>query len=146
MIFFHREALYQLYFSIPKPEPKHIYYFSQSKNFEEWCNTKKGEQNVIYEDFEVTSTSVIFKENDYDEHSHLNYDDNIESIIKDLLIVGNDLNVDIVNLIKIFKGDNSIEKVEKIEEIEEVRAKKIHLKVNVERLHNILEELKKKDL
>ncbi|PKY39920.1 hypothetical protein RhiirA4_529458 [Rhizophagus irregularis] len=139
------EALNQVYFSKPKPEPKHIYYFSQSKDFEEWCNKIKGEQCVIYEDFdfEVTSTSVIFKEKDYDEHSYLKYDDNIKSIIKDLLSVGNKLNVDIDNLIKIFKGDdNSIEKIDKID----VKDKKKCLKVKVEKLHDILEELKKKDL
>ncbi|CAB4421717.1 unnamed protein product [Rhizophagus irregularis] len=139
------EALNQVYFSKPKPEPKLIYYFSQSKDFEEWCNKIKGEQCVIYEDFdfEVTSTSVIFKEKDYDEHSYLKYDDNIKSIIKDLLSVGNKLNVDIDNLIKIFKGDdNSIEKIDKID----VKDKKKCLKVKVEKLHDILEELKKKDL
>ncbi|PKY31410.1 hypothetical protein RhiirB3_475192 [Rhizophagus irregularis] len=141
------EALYQLYFSKPKPEPKHIYYFSQSKNFEGWDNKIKGEQCVIYEDhdFEVTSTSVIFKEKDYDEHSHLKYDEydnNIKLVIEELLFIGNKLNVDIDNLIEIFKGDNSIEKIDKID----VKAKKKCLKVKVEKLHDILEELKKKDL
>jgi hypothetical protein len=131
------EALYQLYFSIPKPEPKHIYYFSQSKNFEEWCNTKKGEQNVIYEDFEVTSTSVIFKEKDYDEHSHLKYDDsNVETIIEKYVELGKGVNNDLEDLFKRFIGKNTKEVIGEIENT------KIDLKTKVKQLHDILEKLK----
>ena len=44
------EALHHIYFWAPPPEPKHIYYFSQAKNFEEWYNERcNNDKNAIYE-------------------------------------------------------------------------------------------------
>ncbi|CAB4421676.1 unnamed protein product [Rhizophagus irregularis] len=136
------EALHCIHFSEPEPEPKHIYYFSQAKSFEEWFNTKKSEQVAIYKDFEETSifmTSNIFKEIDYDNNSILTYNENIKMLIENYIKLGNDVNGDIedlIDLIKRFVSKNSIEEIERIENT------KIDLKFGVEKLYHILEMLK----
>ncbi|GES94212.1 hypothetical protein GLOIN_2v1769896 [Rhizophagus clarus] len=69
------EALYQIHFWDPEPEPNHIYYFGESKTLEEWRNARKKDQGAIFEDLEEKSTFAnrIFKEKDYDNHSILVY-------------------------------------------------------------------------
>ncbi|PKY60224.1 hypothetical protein RhiirA4_483691, partial [Rhizophagus irregularis] len=124
------EALQHFHFSKPGPEPKHIYYFSQAVNFEEWYDTRKGEQGAIYKDFEETSifmTSNIFKERDYDRYSFLTYNDNIKIIVEDFI---NSVDANTMNLIQRATDKNSIE------EIHDVR----------DDLKRILEKLKKKYL
>ncbi|GBC49398.2 hypothetical protein GLOIN_2v1787114 [Rhizophagus irregularis DAOM 181602=DAOM 197198] len=100
------EALH--HFSEPEPEPKHIYYFSLAKNFEEWCNTRKDEQGAIYKAFEEFTTSGIFKELDYDKYSFLTYDNNVKMIIEDFIKSVND---NTEELIKRVIDKNSIEEI-----------------------------------
>ncbi|PKC54360.1 hypothetical protein RhiirA1_507095 [Rhizophagus irregularis] len=124
-------------------EPKRIYYFSQAKNFEEWYNTKKGEQGVIYKEFEEASMFMInsiYKEIDYDKYSILTYNDNIKMIIKDFINLGNNVNVNTEDLIKRVIDKNSIDEIEGIEDI------KVDLETKVRKLNYILEKLKKHSL
>ncbi|PKY21662.1 hypothetical protein RhiirB3_435324 [Rhizophagus irregularis] len=112
------EALY-VHFSDSELEyePKHIYYSSPAKNFEEWYNTRKGEQSSIYKDFEETSNimmSNIFRERNYDNHSLLTYNNNIKKIIENYINLGNDINHDLKDLIERVKDKNSIEEIIKI--------------------------------
>ena len=64
------EALQQIHFSKPRPEPKRIYFFNKADYFEEWYNTRSdNDKGPIYKSFEINSTltlSSIFKEKDYD--------------------------------------------------------------------------------
>ncbi|CAB4389896.1 unnamed protein product [Rhizophagus irregularis] len=48
------EALHHIHFWNPEPEPKHIYYFGQSKSLEEWSDTRKDDQGAIYKDKEMS--------------------------------------------------------------------------------------------
>ncbi|CAG8599970.1 4056_t:CDS:10 [Rhizophagus irregularis] len=124
-------------------EPKRIYYFSQAKNFEEWYNTKKGEQGVIYKEFEEASMFMInsiYKEIDYDKYSILTYNDNIKMIIKDFINLGNNVNINTEDLIKRVIDKNSIDEIEGIEGI------KVDLETKVRKLNYILEKLKKHSL
>ncbi|CAG8579483.1 9582_t:CDS:10 [Rhizophagus irregularis] len=113
------EALH-IHFSGPEPEPqpKHIYYFSLAKNFEEWYDTRKREQGAIYKDYEeeessIFTTSDIFKERDYDKRSFLTYNDNIKIIVKDFI---NSVNDNTKNLIKRAIDKNSIEEIDDVED------------------------------
>ncbi|PKK61033.1 hypothetical protein RhiirC2_718703 [Rhizophagus irregularis] len=127
------EALH-IHFSGPEPEhqPKHIYYFSLAKNFEEWYDTRKGEQGAIYKDYEeeessIFTTSNIFKERDYDEYSFLTYNDNIKTIVEDFI---NSVDDNTKNLSKRATDKNSIEEIDDVKDD----------------LKRILEKLKKKYL
>ncbi|CAB4379824.1 unnamed protein product [Rhizophagus irregularis] len=136
------EALY-VHFSDSELEyePKHIYYSSPAKNFEEWYNTRKGEQSSIYKDFEETSNimmSNIFRERIYDNHSLLTYNNNIKKIIENYINSGNDINHDLKDLIERVKDKNSIEEIIKIGNT------KNDVKFNIEKLHYMLEKLKLK--
>lgn len=126
----------------PEPEPKIIYYFGQSKNFEEWYNTRNN-QDTIYKEFEEKSTFIknIFKVRDYDKSSIWKYDDDDENnILKDIekiSIIKNDLNNNIDYFIKKFsnlKNENEINNdeinniIKKIKEFENIQIKKIILK------------------
>ncbi|CAB5389622.1 unnamed protein product [Rhizophagus irregularis] len=124
-------------------EPKRIYYFSQAKNFEEWYNTKKGEQGVIYKEFEEATMFMInsiYKEIDYDKYSILTYNDNIKMIIKDFINLGNNVNINTEDLIKRVIDKKSIDEIEGIEDI------KVDLETKVRKLNYILEKLKKHSL
>ena len=61
------EALHHIYYWNHEPEPKYIYYFGQSKNFEEWYDTRKDDQGAIYKGFEEKSTFTkrLYKESNY---------------------------------------------------------------------------------
>ncbi|RIA84913.1 hypothetical protein C1645_858515 [Glomus cerebriforme] len=125
------EALHHIHFWRPEPEPKHIYYFGQSKNFEEWYKSRKYDRGAIYKDFEEKSTFTrrIFKQEDYDKVSVWKYDDNIKANIKaevqKIKIMKNDMNNSIEYLIKKLndlkneENKNDIDK--KIEEIKETK-------------------------
>ncbi|CAB4495387.1 unnamed protein product [Rhizophagus irregularis] len=127
------EALH-IHSSGPEPEhqPKHIYYFSLAKNFEEWYDTRKGEQGAIYKDYEeeessIFTTSNIFKERDYDEYSFLTYNDNIKTIVEDFI---NSVDDNTKKLSKRATDKNSIEEIDDVKDD----------------LKRILEKLKKKYL
>jgi hypothetical protein len=132
----------------PEPEPKNIYYFGQSKNFEEWCKTRI-DQGTIYKEFEEKSTFTkhIFKERDYDKSSIWKYDDDDDNIIieiEKIINIKNDLNNNIDYLIKKFddlKNDNNnnnneideeeiIKINKKIEKFENIHIKKFLKKLN----------------
>ncbi|CAB4389908.1 unnamed protein product [Rhizophagus irregularis] len=49
------EALQHIHFWKHEHDPKYIYYFGQSKNFEDWYNKKK-EQGPIYGELKEKST------------------------------------------------------------------------------------------
>ncbi|CAB4421660.1 unnamed protein product [Rhizophagus irregularis] len=140
------EALHHIHFSKPEPEPKHIYYFSQAKNFEEWYNTRKSEQGAIYKDSEepcistISTVNNIFRKKDYDEHSILKYNDNTLTIVEDFISLGNEVSDNIENLIEKFIGKHSIE------EIEEIENKNIDLEAKIDKLYHKLEKLKKQYL
>jgi len=116
--------LHHIHFWNPEPEPKYIYYFSQSEAFKEWYNTRKDDQGAIYKDFEEKSTfaKYIFKEKDYYKQSILvydnNYDDNdIETRIKNFKNINNEVSDNVEYLIRKLQGKNSIEKIEEIEDM-----------------------------
>lgn len=50
------EALHHIHIWNIEPEPEYIYYIGQSKNFEDWYDMRKGDQNAIYKGFEEKST------------------------------------------------------------------------------------------
>ncbi|PKY30107.1 hypothetical protein RhiirB3_485451 [Rhizophagus irregularis] len=77
------EALYHIHLWNIEPEPKHIYYFGQSKTLEEWYATRKDEQ-----------------ERDYDKYSILVYEEDIKVEIEKIKNMKNDVNVTIEYLIK----------------------------------------------
>ncbi|GBC09477.1 hypothetical protein RclHR1_00890013 [Rhizophagus clarus] len=70
------EALYHIHFRNHEPEPKHIYYFGQSKTLEDWYNNRKNDQGAIYKGFEEKSTFTkrYFREKSYDKASIWVYD------------------------------------------------------------------------
>ncbi|UZO23198.1 uncharacterized protein OCT59_015542 [Rhizophagus irregularis] len=70
------EALHHIHFRNHEPEPKHIYYFGQSKTLEDWYNNRK-EDDAIYKDFEEKSTFTKhdFKKKSLDEASIWVYDE-----------------------------------------------------------------------
>jgi hypothetical protein len=120
------EALHHIHFWKCEPEPKHIYYFGQSKAFEEWYTLRKGDQSAIYKGFEEKTTftkRTIFKERNFDNISIWKYD-NIE--IGDNETKKNNLKVNIENLSKKLKekemDDNEINNMinELIKEIDEI--------------------------
>ncbi|CAB5389562.1 unnamed protein product [Rhizophagus irregularis] len=113
------EALYHIHFWSHEPEPKHIYYFGQSKAFEEWY-AGKGDQGAIYKDFEEKSTFTkqIFERRNYDDHSIWDYDidiDNIESEIKKIKTKKNRLNNRIKKLSKKINDPENEKKIKKIQ-------------------------------
>ncbi|CAB4441085.1 unnamed protein product [Rhizophagus irregularis] len=113
------EALYHIHFWSHEPEPKHIYYFGQSKAFEEWY-ARKGDQGAIYKDFEEKSTFTkqIFERRNYDDHSIWDYDidiDNIESEIKKIKTKKNRLNNRIKKLSKKINDPENEKKIKKIQ-------------------------------
>ncbi|GBC09935.1 hypothetical protein RclHR1_09210004 [Rhizophagus clarus] len=75
------EALEKFHFRPPEPEPKYIYYIGQSKNFQEWYQMRKNDQDEIYKDFEVKSTiiSQAFKDVNYNDFSIWKFDDDNNS-------------------------------------------------------------------
>ncbi|CAB4410857.1 unnamed protein product [Rhizophagus irregularis] len=95
------EALHHIHYWKHEPDPKHIYYFGQSKTIEEWYDSRKHDRGAIYKGFEEKSTftKYIFKERNYDKRSIWVYEDNIESEIEEIKIMKNDLNDKIENLI-----------------------------------------------
>ncbi|PKK72928.1 hypothetical protein RhiirC2_776630 [Rhizophagus irregularis] len=113
------EALYHIHFWSHEPEPKHIYYFGQSKAFEEWY-AGKGDQGAIYKDFEEKSTFTkqIVERRNYDDHSIWDYDidiDNIESEIKKIKTKKNRLNNRIKKLSKKINDPENEKKIKKIQ-------------------------------
>ncbi|CAB5389584.1 unnamed protein product [Rhizophagus irregularis] len=135
------EALHHIHFWNPEPEPKHIYYFGQSKSLEEWSDTRKDDQGAIYKGFEEKTTFTIhtFKKENYDKSSILKYDDNIiETKIENFKNIDKEMSENIEYLIERFKSKNLIKEVK---EIEEIIGMKINLKAKVENLYNKLEEL-----
>jgi hypothetical protein len=70
------EALHHIHFWNVDPEPEYIYYIGQSKNFEEWYETRKDDQKAIYEGFEQKSTFMrrTFKIETYDKFSIWKYE------------------------------------------------------------------------
>ncbi|PKY30080.1 hypothetical protein RhiirB3_485423 [Rhizophagus irregularis] len=71
------EALHHIHFRNHKPEPKHIYYFGQSKTLEDWYNNRKDDQDATYKGFEEKSTFTKhdFKKKSLDEASIWVYDE-----------------------------------------------------------------------
>ncbi|GBB99303.1 hypothetical protein RclHR1_03480007 [Rhizophagus clarus] len=106
------EALHHIHFWKHEPEPKHIYYFGQSKTLEEWYKTRKNDQGAIYQEFEekITFTRRIFKERNYDKFSIWEYNDDIKMKIEKIKTMKNDLNININCLIEKLKKDQKNEK------------------------------------
>jgi len=65
------EALHHIHFWPHRQDPKYIYYIGQSKNFEEWSESRVGERCEIYKDLEEKSTYIKYKftKFDYDDVS-----------------------------------------------------------------------------
>ncbi|PKY31485.1 hypothetical protein RhiirB3_489164 [Rhizophagus irregularis] len=140
------EALHHIHLWSPEPEPKHIYYYCQTKTIEEWYNVRKDGPGLIYKDIEEKFIDKhVFKEKDYDKFSILecNDDNNIKKRIENFKNIGNEMNNNIEYLIKRFKSKNLIEEIEEIEEINDM---KIDLKANVEKLYHKLEKLEKYEI
>ena len=85
------EALHHIHFWALAPEPKHIYYIGQSKNFEEWYDIRKGDQGGIYKEFEEKSTFTkhIYKDSDYDHVSIWKYNENenVKNLVKEVKVL-----------------------------------------------------------
>uniref|UniRef100_U9UIS9 Ion transport domain-containing protein n=1 Tax=Rhizophagus irregularis (strain DAOM 181602 / DAOM 197198 / MUCL 43194) TaxID=747089 RepID=U9UIS9_RHIID len=140
------EALHHIHLWSPEPEPKHIYYYCQTKTIEEWYNVRKDGPGLIYKDIEEKFIDKhVFKEKDYDKFSILecNDDNNIKKRIENFKNIGNEMNNNIEYLIKRFKSKNLIEEIEEIEEINDM---KIDLKANVEKLYHKLEKMEKYEI
>jgi hypothetical protein len=124
-------------------EPNYVYYFGQSKHFEEWyIKRKKDDQGPIYKDFEEKTTfeKYIFKERNYDKHSILIYDNNDKNIkisVENFKNTSNEIGNNIEDLIKKFEGNSSIEKIGKVENM------KIDLKDEIKKLQLKLMKLEK---
>ncbi|RGB23884.1 hypothetical protein C1646_805703 [Rhizophagus diaphanus] len=135
------EALHHIHFWNPEPEPKHIYYFGQSKSLEEWSDTRKDDQGAIYKGFEekTTFTMRTFKKENYDKSSILKYGDKIiETKLENFKnLIDKEMSENIECLIERFKSKNLIKETK---EIEEVIGMKINLKAKVENLCNKLKE------
>ncbi|GBB90270.1 hypothetical protein RclHR1_17170001 [Rhizophagus clarus] len=118
------EALYHTHFRDPDPEPIHIYYFGQSKTFEEWYTLRKNDQGAIFKGFEekTTFTKRIFKERNFDRSSIWKFDVKVDMELKKIKKMKNDLNFSIEHLSRILnqkeKDDEIKEKIQKIENIE----------------------------
>jgi hypothetical protein len=124
------EALHHIHFWEKENDPKYIYYFGQSKTFEEWNKSKKDDQGAIYKELEEKSTFTKrnFEKRDYDDHSIWKY--NIaESEIEGNETMKNNWKVNIENLSKKInqkeRNDDEINKINKkidelIEEIEKI--------------------------
>ena len=77
------EALQHIHYWDLESEPKHIYYFGQSKTFEEWYKTREHYEGAIYKDLEKnTFTKHTFKESNYDKYSIWEYYDNDDNIMQ----------------------------------------------------------------
>ncbi|GES84536.1 hypothetical protein GLOIN_2v1769895 [Rhizophagus clarus] len=111
------EALHHIYFWNPEPEPQYIYYFGQSKTFEEWYDIRKHDQGAIYKDFEEKSTFTkrIFEKRCYDNYSILVYDVSFKSEIDEIINLKNELNYKIERLANEFRDSNDDEIKKKIE-------------------------------
>jgi len=73
------EALDEMYFYPPPPEPKYIYYLGESKSYEKWdAKVKEREtgQKKLYNDSEekMIERKLPYKEKDVDNESWWNYD------------------------------------------------------------------------
>jgi hypothetical protein len=109
-------------------DPKYIFYFGQSKNFEEWYNKIK-DQSPIYKEIEDKSTFTkrIFEDEvkNFDKYSILKFDDNIDIEFESIKNKKNDLNDDIENLSqKIHDNIDNDEIEKKIKEFEEIEIRK----------------------
>ncbi|RGB41636.1 hypothetical protein C1646_751929 [Rhizophagus diaphanus] len=123
------EALDHIHFWNHEPDPKHIYYFGQSKTIEEWYDSRKHDRGAIYKKFEEKSTftKYIFKERSYDKRSIWVYEVNIESEIEKIKIMKNDLNANIEYLItKLNDSKSGMKEINK--KIEEIKKFKIEIK------------------
>ncbi|GBC04565.1 hypothetical protein RclHR1_05740007 [Rhizophagus clarus] len=74
------EALYHIHLRPHEPDPKYIYYIGRSKNFEEWQESRKNDQDIIYKGFENKSKINIFKKFVDDEFSIWKYNDDDDDI------------------------------------------------------------------
>jgi hypothetical protein len=116
------EALHHYYFWHHDTDPKYIYYISQSKNFEEWYNSRKNDQDPIYKDFEekTTFTSHVFEEKNYDKYSIWDYEEDNKMKINE----NDNKNVEQKNKVDIekeIKNDDDIEVIkEDIKTVETV--------------------------
>jgi hypothetical protein len=72
------EALYHFHLRPHEPDPKYIYYIGRSKNFEEWQEIRKGDQDTIYKGFENKSKTNTFKKFVEDKFSIWKYKDDEE--------------------------------------------------------------------
>ncbi|PKY38092.1 hypothetical protein RhiirA4_439136 [Rhizophagus irregularis] len=123
------EALHHIHLWNLEPEPKHIYYFGQSKTLEEWYATRKSEQGAIYKDFEEKSTftKLTFKGRCYDKRSIWEYVD--KNLKMEKINMKNYLNDIIEWLIKYHKDQNN-EKEINIESINEIIKEVENMKLN----------------
>jgi hypothetical protein len=128
------EALHHIHFWQQENDPKYIYYFGQSKNFEEWYTTRK-DQGPIYKELESKSTFTkhVFRERSFDDHSIWVwvYDDNFKSEIKEIIIMKNELNEKIERLTKKIhdpkKKDDDDEIKKKIKELDNIKIKDLEI-------------------
>jgi hypothetical protein len=127
------EALHHIHFWKHESQPKYIYYFGQSKTFEEWYDNRKDDQGAIFKGLEekTTFTRHVFKERDYDNDSILynlyNHDYNTKMEIENMKNDDGNTKLEIENikndiveyLNEKFKGQSydEIEKIQKLKDI-----------------------------
>ncbi|GES84543.1 hypothetical protein GLOIN_2v1769896 [Rhizophagus clarus] len=89
------EAIQHIHFWEHEHDPKYIYYFGQSKNFEDWYNKRK-DQGPIYKELEGKSTFIkhicVEKKRNFDKYSILKYDVNINTEFENIINKKNELN------------------------------------------------------
>ncbi|PKY16218.1 hypothetical protein RhiirB3_480607 [Rhizophagus irregularis] len=136
------EALHHYNFWPYEPDPKYIYYVSQSKIFVEWYNSRKNDQDPIYSDFENKSTYTkhVFEEKNYDIHSIWDYEeDNKMKINKN-----DDKNKNVKqknkvdNIEKEIKNDDNIKDIKKDIKDDDIEAIKEDIKkIGIENMKNM---------
>ncbi|CAG8544091.1 966_t:CDS:2 [Funneliformis mosseae] len=122
------EALDEIYFYPPSPEPKYIYYIGKSKSYNEWvANVKKYKKRNLYEDYEkkMFERKLTYEDEEDDCSGDV---DSSESEIKNEKTSIKELNSKLVkkgkeNEISITELDNKVAKEEDINIINDLYKK-----------------------
>ncbi|RGB23908.1 hypothetical protein C1646_773828 [Rhizophagus diaphanus] len=133
------EALHHYNFWPYEPDPKYIYYVSQSKIFVEWYNSRKNDQDPIYSDFENKSsyTKHVFEEKNYDIYSIWDYEEDDKMKINK--------NDDKNNVKQKNKVDNIEKEIKNDDDIKDIKKdiKKIEKEIKDDDIEAIKEDIKK---
>ncbi|CAB4420442.1 unnamed protein product [Rhizophagus irregularis] len=141
------EALDEIHFNIPLPEPKYIYYIGKSESYEEWdTDVKKYHKEKSYNDYEkkMGKRELIYKDTDDDDDDNNDDDDkdnnkdNIDDDDDDDESEDEDEDEDVIGKVKLLSDKVKEEFKWLKEEIGEVKL----LKEEVEEVISLKKEIK----